>query len=54
MTTLVETIYNPLETRLMQLCRGRNIQVVDGLALFDGQAAIQNRLFLDCLGAEPM
>ena len=47
---LIETIYNPIETRLMTLARAAGVPVVDGLALFQGQARIQNQLFLQTLG----
>jgi 3-dehydroquinate dehydratase/shikimate dehydrogenase len=47
--TLIETIYNPRETKLMSMAREAAIEVVDGMALFDGQAAIQNELFRGCL-----
>ncbi|CAM2066287.1 3-dehydroquinate dehydratase [Sulfidibacter corallicola] len=43
---VVETIYNPRETQLMALARTNGVQVLDGMALFEGQAALQNQLFL--------
>ena len=49
---LIETIYNPAETRLMKMAREQNIEVIDGMALFEGQARIQNRFFIDRLNPD--
>ena len=46
---LVETIYNPEETKLMTMAKQQGIPVVDGLALFNKQAAIQNGYFQQVL-----
>jgi len=50
-TRLLETIYSPLETRLMRMAREQGLAVVDGLAFFDAQAKIQNRFF--CKAVSP-
>ena len=46
---LIETIYNPLETRLMAMARTQGVTVIDGMALFNEQARIQNRYFREAL-----
>jgi len=47
---LIETIYNPRETELMKLARRQGVdKIVDGLALFERQAEIQNRFFVEAL-----
>lgn len=43
--TLVETIYNPIETRLMKLAHSQGIHTLDGSVLFKQQAKIQNAYF---------
>jgi 3-dehydroquinate dehydratase type I len=43
---LIETIYNPLETKLTQMARAAGLRIYDGMELFDRQARIQNRVFL--------
>jgi 3-dehydroquinate dehydratase/shikimate dehydrogenase len=40
-----DTVYNPLETRLLKVARARGCPVVDGLAMFVGQAMVQFNLF---------
>ncbi|NLX22985.1 MAG: type I 3-dehydroquinate dehydratase [Phycisphaerae bacterium] len=40
-TVVFETIYNPMETRLLQQARDHNCRTVDGVAMFVGQAAAQ-------------
>lgn len=42
---LFETVYTPLETRLVKLARGRRIKVILGLEMFIDQAAAQFRLW---------
>jgi len=42
---LVETIYNPIETKLMTMARKQELIVLDGMALFNGQARIQHQFF---------
>jgi len=42
---LLETVYTPLETRLVKLARGRRIKVILGLEMFIEQAAAQFRLW---------
>lgn len=46
---LIETIYNPAETRLMQKAAAAGVRVVDGHLLFEKQAEHQNRLFRTAL-----
>lgn len=46
---LIETIYNPSETVLMRMAKQAGAHVVDGMALFNGQARIQNEMFGDLL-----
>lgn len=48
-TRLIETIYNPTETKLMRIAMEAGIEVTDGHALFDEQARIQNRIFKNAL-----
>jgi len=48
---LVETIYNPGETKLMAMAKGQGIRTVDGMALFQKQAEIQNGYFRRTLKA---
>jgi len=45
-----DTVYNPLETRLLREARERGCTVVSGIEMFIGQAAWQFRLFF---GTEP-
>jgi 3-dehydroquinate dehydratase/shikimate dehydrogenase len=40
-----DTIYNPLETRLLKTAKAKGAVVVDGLAMFVGQALAQFKLF---------
>jgi shikimate dehydrogenase/3-dehydroquinate dehydratase type I len=47
---VVETIYNPLETRLLREARERGLRTTAGVDMFVGQAARQFRLFT---GIEP-
>lgn len=42
---LFETVYTPLETRLVKLARGRRIKVILGLEMFIEQATAQFRLW---------
>ncbi len=42
---IFETIYNPLETRLVKMARRRGLQVVLGLEMFLEQAASQFKLW---------
>ncbi len=42
-TLVVETVYNPLRTRLIELARRRGCDTIDGLELFIAQAAGQFR-----------
>lgn len=46
---LIETIYNPAVTELMRKAKAQSIEIVDGAALFDGQARIQSAHFLQTL-----
>ena len=45
-----DTVYNPLETRLLREAREVGAQTVDGVSMFVNQAAVQFRLFT---GIEP-
>ncbi|MBI3844107.1 MAG: AAA family ATPase [Planctomycetes bacterium] len=45
---VVDTIYNPVETRLLRDARARGLHVKSGLEMFVGQAARQFRLFTGC------
>ncbi len=49
---LIETIYNPLETALVHMAREQGLKVIDGLALFEGQARIQNQFFSTTLDGQ--
>lgn len=40
-----DTIYNPLNTRLLELARARGARTIDGVAMFVAQALAQYRLF---------
>jgi shikimate 5-dehydrogenase len=40
-----DTVYNPIETRLLREARLRGCRVIDGVAMFVGQAAAQFRLW---------
>ena len=40
-----DTVYNPLQTRLLKTAQARGCAVVDGLAMFVGQAMAQFKLF---------
>ena len=40
-----DTIYNPLETRLLRQARNKGAKVIDGLSMFVGQALLQFRYF---------
>ena len=42
---IFETIYNPLETRLVKMARRRGLQVILGLEMFLEQAAAQFKLW---------
>jgi 3-dehydroquinate dehydratase/shikimate dehydrogenase len=42
-----DTIYNPLETRLLADARAAGCQVISGLSMFVRQAACQYRLWTD-------
>lgn len=46
---LIETIYNPSETRIMKMASEAGLRVTNGHALFEGQARIQNGFFRDIL-----
>jgi len=46
---IIETVYNPLETRLMRMAREAGTAVLDGMTLFNGQARIQSEFFLETL-----
>lgn len=47
--SLIETIYNPKHTRLVEMALAKGIHVVFGLTLFQAQADIQNGYFLQSL-----
>ena len=44
-TAVFDTVYNPIETRLLRESRLRGCRVIDGVAMFVGQAAAQFRLW---------
>lgn len=46
---LIETIYNPGQTKLMNMAQQAACNVIDGMVLFRAQAAIQNKMFLEML-----
>ncbi len=47
---LIETIYNPRETELMKRAKQQGVAaIIDGMALFEAQAEIQNRFFRENL-----
>lgn len=48
-TVVIETIYQPLETTLLKMARAKGLATVDGLALFNKQAEIQNKFFKEAL-----
>jgi shikimate dehydrogenase len=52
LSLVIETIYNPAETRLLAMARSGGVRTVDGRALFAGQAALQSTLFTDRLNAD--
>lgn len=49
-TVVFDTVYNPLETRLLREARAKGCPVIDGLTMFVGQAVEQFRLWT---GVEP-
>ena len=44
-TVVFDTIYNPLETRLLKDAKARGCRTLDGLSMFVGQGAAQFRLW---------
>jgi len=42
---VMDTVYNPMETKLLRLAREAGAQVVDGVSMFINQAAVQFELF---------
>lgn len=49
-TVVFDTVYNPLETRLLAQAKARGCQTIDGLSMFVGQAMAQFKLFTGCDG----
>jgi len=43
-----DTVYNPLETKLLRLARDRGAEIIDGANMLVYQAIEQIKIWLDC------